>query len=177
MKILVGSNNSTKLDAVKESFKLYFKDKLEVSGRSVDSQVSNQPIGETTFIGAMNRAKALEKINNKEQLLIDYYVGIEGGRIDLNNQSFSSNIVCVINNKGKIGFGISPMFQIPNSISDKLSEGIELGSIINQISDKNKPENKGGAVDYFSKGKISRKEMTKLAIIMALIPFINKEFY
>jgi len=43
MKILVGSKNPTKLDAVKESFAMYYNDDLEVTGISVDSDISDQP--------------------------------------------------------------------------------------------------------------------------------------
>ena len=62
MKILVGSKNPVKIEAVEETFLKYFK-KVEVIGIEVDSNVPNQPINEETFEGAENRALALKRIN------------------------------------------------------------------------------------------------------------------
>jgi len=42
MKILVGSQNPVKIEAVKESFSKYFE-KVEVAEIKVDSKVSSQP--------------------------------------------------------------------------------------------------------------------------------------
>jgi len=177
MKILVGSKNPTKLDAVKESFAMYYNDDLEVTGISVDSDISDQPLGNETFEGANNRAKALEKINKEQNLRADFFVGIEGGVIEFDDKNFNSNMACVISKDGKVGFGVSPVYQLPNSVKDKLIQGIELGTVIDEITSQKKSGYKDGAIDFFSKGKINRKEMTKLALIMALIPIINEKLY
>ena len=60
---MVGSKNPVKIDAVREAFAFYF-DSVILQGISVESYVSDQPINEETFIGAENRAKELQKINN-----------------------------------------------------------------------------------------------------------------
>ena len=73
--ILVGSSNPTKINAVKQAFHLvYPKIKFKVIGKSVSSNVSDQPMGEKeTFLGANNRVLGLLKDE------ANYYVGIEGG--------------------------------------------------------------------------------------------------
>jgi len=177
MKILVGSKNPNKLNAVKESFEMYYGDNLEIIGISVDSAVSSQPLEDETFNGASNRVKMLKKINKKQNIEADFFVGIEGGIIKLNNAIFNSNVACIINKKNNIGFGVSPIYQLPNSIKNKLFKGVELSTIIDKLTKQKKSGYKGGAINFFSKGKIDRKEMTKLALIMALIPIINKKLH
>ena len=78
MKVLVGSNNPIKLDAVQEAFSLHFED-VDVIARPVESNVSDQPINNETYIGARNRARKLLELNNSENLGAKFCVGIEGG--------------------------------------------------------------------------------------------------
>ena len=75
LNVLVGSKNPTKIKAVSGAFKRVFKkSNVVVSGVSVQSDVSDQPMGSNeTKTGAENRLKNL-KIH-----LADFYVGIEGG--------------------------------------------------------------------------------------------------
>jgi len=129
------------------------------------------------FLINHNRAKALEKINKEQNLRADFFVGIEGGIIEFDDKNFNSNMAYVISKDGKVGFGVSPVYQLPNSVKDKLIQGIELGTVIDEITSQKKSGYKDGAIDFFSKGKINRKEMTKLALIMALIPIINEKLY
>jgi len=173
MKILVGSKNPTKINATKETFSLYFDEEIEVQGISVNSDVEYQPINDQTFDGAKNRALALKEQNPKA----DFFVGIEGGMIELNNKPFNTNIACVIDSEGSIGFGMSPTYQLADSIAQKLKQGTELGQIMDEITGEEKTKIKGGAIDYFSQEKIDRTEMTKLALIMALVPINNKKLY
>jgi inosine/xanthosine triphosphatase len=82
MKILVGSTNPVKVQAVKEAFSRFFKG-VEVVGRKVDSGVPDQPFGDDTFRGARNRAYALMKDR------ADFYVGLEGGVMDVLDRTFT----------------------------------------------------------------------------------------
>ena len=85
MKILVGSLNPVKLKAVEEAFQKHFDD-IEISEIDVPSGVSNQPIGDETFIGAENRAIALKNINDAKNLKAEFFVGIEGGIVKVYNR-------------------------------------------------------------------------------------------
>ncbi len=73
MKILVGSKNPVKLNAVKEAFSLYFEN-IEIVSISVPSNVSDQPINEETYEGAKNRATELQKINSNKNWNADFFV-------------------------------------------------------------------------------------------------------
>ena len=66
MKILVGSENPVKLEAVKDAFTKYFGD-IEVVGIGVESHVPAQPVNDETYIGAQSRAIHLLHSNNAKQ--------------------------------------------------------------------------------------------------------------
>ena len=73
MKILVGSKNPVKIEAVKEAFEKYYNE-VEVIGFSVESKVPTQPFNDETFLGAENRTFKLKKINAQQNLNADYFI-------------------------------------------------------------------------------------------------------
>ena len=176
MKILVGSQNPVKIGATKEAFLKYFE-KVEVAGIEVDSKVSSQPIGEKTFEGAKNRVLELKRINETKNLNAQFCVGVEGGIIKLYSKWFCFSGMCIIDNRGKIGFGTSSCFELPNQIVKKLLNGVELGEVMDKIIGDHNTKQKGGAIEFFTKGIMERKDIYVSGLIVALIPFINEELY
>ena len=176
MKILVGSKNPVKIEAVEEAFLKYFK-KVEVIGIEVDSKVPNQPINEETFKGAENRASELKRINKTKKLNAQFFIGLEGGIIELYSKWFNFGGVCIIDNEGKIGFGASPCFELPDEIVQELLNDTELGEIMGRITKDRNTRKKGGAIGFFSKGRMKRKDLYVSGLIAALIPFINERLY
>ena len=133
MKVLVGSRNPVKIEATKDAFSKFF-DNIEVVGIEVDSKVSNQPINQETFEGAKNRVMELRKINKEKNLGAKFFVGIEGGIIKLYSRWFAFSAVCIMDEKGRIGFGTSPHFELPPSIVRHLLERVELGKVMDRIT-------------------------------------------
>ncbi|MBL1214438.1 MAG: inosine/xanthosine triphosphatase [Ignavibacteriae bacterium] len=176
MKVLVGSNNPVKLEAAKEAFAAYYED-VEAVGINVDSNVPDQPIGDETYAGAENRALQLLEINDKEKLNADYFVGIEGGVSKVNNKLFAFGCMCILNKKKQKSFGTSPHFELPNLFSQKIMSGTELGILIDKHTDSHNTKQKAGAIGYFTKGKMDRKDLYVHGLIVALIPFINEKLY
>ncbi len=176
MKILVGSKNPVKIDAVREAFGKYF-DKFEVVGLNVESGVSAQPVNSETPEGAKNRAKALKHKNENENLNADFFVGIEGGLVEFYNIWFTLGFICIIDNQGKAGYGTSPLFELPKTINDKLLKGIELGDVIDKLTGENNTKQDGGAIGYFTNGIMDRKELYVPGLITAIIPFLHKDLY
>jgi inosine/xanthosine triphosphatase len=176
IKVLVGSQNPIKIEATKEAFLKYFNN-VEVIGIKVNSKVSDQPINTETFEGAKNRALELKKINEEKELGAKFFVGIEGGIIKLYERWFAFGGICIINDKGRISYGTSPLFELPKSIVKDLLNGIELGVVIDKITGEHNTKQKQGAIGFFTKGIINRKGFYVDGIIVALIPFINEEFY
>jgi inosine/xanthosine triphosphatase len=176
MLILVGSKNPVKIESVKEAFDKYFPD-VTVRGVEVSSGVPDQPVNDDTFNGAKNRADALYKINETDNLNAQYFVGIEGGIINICDKWFSMGCICIINDQGKVGFGTSSHFSLPKKIVDKLLSGIELGHVIDSLTDQHNSKQKSGAIGFLTKEVIIRKDLYTQGIITALIPFINAELF
>ncbi len=176
MKILVGSENPVKIEAAKEVFSKYFG-QVKVAGIEVSSKVSTQPINEETFEGAKNRALQLKKLNEKKNLGADFFVGIEGGITKLYSKWFTLGVGCVIDNQGRVGYGISPYFELPGSIVEQLLSGSELGEVMEKISGKDNIRQREGAIGFLSKGVMNRKNLYIHSLIVALVPFLNKELY
>ncbi len=176
MKILVGSTNPVKIEAVKEAFSLYYKN-VTVIGLYVNSNVPDQPINSQTLEGAKNRALELQKINNTQNLQAEFFVGIEGGIQETFGKWFAFGGMCIINMKGKIAFGTSAHFELPQSITKRLLNGEELGFVMDEIMNDENTKQKGGAISFFTNGKMNRKELYIPGIISALVPFLHEDLY
>ena len=172
MLILVGSKNPVKIESVNEAFQNYFPD-VDVHGIEVNSGVPDQPANDDTFKGARNRAEALFKINEINNLEADYMVGIEGGIINICDNWFAFGCICIINKDGKAAFGTSSHFGLPDKIIGQLLNGIELGTVIDGLTDQHNSKQKSGAIGFLTKNIITRKDLYTQGIISALIPFVN----
>src|SRR5699024_12086926 len=93
MKIVIGSLNRTKVEAVKSVFLRY-----KVIEKDVPSNVSAQPIGdEETLAGAINRAQAARAL---EQQTIG--IGLEGGVTYLQDELYLCNWGALVDTDGKV---------------------------------------------------------------------------
>jgi len=176
MKILVGSKNPIKIKAVDEAFSIYFND-INVIGISVESDVPAQPINNQTFEGAKNRALELEKTNKEKKLEAQFFVGIEGGIQETYGKWFAFGCMCIIDNSRKTSFGTSAHFELPQSVTTRLLKGEELGFVMDEIMNDENTKQKGGAISFFTNGKMDRKELYIPGIISALVPFLHEDLY
>ncbi len=156
MKVCIGSKNEIKIRAVKEVFNEFFEE-IEIEYESMEIITKKQPIGKEIIEGAIKRAK--EACKN-----FDYGVGIEAGIKEENGVYFVEQYVAIIDKLGYITFGKSPAFQCPDWIIEKL-DGKEMKEIIPFRSNE---EKKKGAI-WFLSHKMDRLEITKIAILMALL--------
>lgn len=175
-KILVGSKNPLKIAAAKEAFDKYF-DSVEVYGFDVKSGVSPMPINNEVYDGAENRSRELEKINKINKLNADYFIGIEGGIAKIFDKWFTFGSICIVDKNGNCGYGTSPHFQLPPSVIEQLLKGIELGDVMDKLSNTHNSKQKFGAIGFFTNGKMNRKELYVHGLISAIIPFLRKDLY
>ncbi len=174
MKIAVGSTNPVKIEATKNIFSKFF-DNLIINSFNVDSNVSAQPFGIETMQGAVNRARNLYK-KFKDQY--DFYVGIEGGIIELYNNFYSLGFCAILSKDNELHLGTSGWFELPNWFIKKLKEEkLELGDLIDNIANDKDSKKKYGAIGFLTRKKFNRKDLYEVAVIMALVPFLNKELY
>jgi inosine/xanthosine triphosphatase len=169
MKIVVGSNNPVKVEAVREAFAKYFTD-LEVAGVQVESGVAEQPRSEQeTIMGAKNRAK-------KCISEADYGVGLEGGVCDIEGRMFECAWVAIVDKKGVEGIAGGLYFELPRKVAEKIRAGGELGPIMEEIM-KFDVKRTSGAIGVFTKGQLDRKQAYVQIVLSALIKFVSPEWF
>lgn len=176
MKVLVGSANPVKIGAVRDAFEPYFPG-VEVLGLPVEPGVPAQPVGEETFTGAENRARALVALNAGEGLGASFCVGLEGGISQMHGRWFAFGVLCIADAAGRLGFGLSPLFEMPPAMLADVLAGEELGHVVDRLSGDHNSKQKGGAIAFLTRGRVDRRTLYAQGLAMALAPFLNQEMY
>ncbi len=174
-KVYIGSENPVKIACTRIGFHEVFEDTsdFEFIGKSVPSGVSDQPMtNEETLLGAKNRAGSLKKLFPEG----DFYVGIEGG-IQTRDEEMEAFAWIVIYGKNIVGKAQTSTFSLPRKIVDLIHQGVELGHADDIVFRRNNSKQGNGAVGILTNNVIDRAEYYRHAVILALIPFINKSLY
>ena len=177
MKVIVASENPTKIEAVKQALKEFSQfDKAEVSGVRVDSEVHKQPKNmEQTVQGAMNRAR-------NAFVGCDLSVGLESGLIEVPNSKsgYMDITMCAIYDGQNFHLGGSSVFESPKSMIDLVfSEDYEIGEAAKKagFSDDSSIGSREGMIHVLTKGYLNRTEYSKQSVITALVHLLNPEHY
>ena len=176
MNIKIGSLNPVKIAAVKETLLLYKQfARAVVNGKEVSSEVNAQPFSlEETIRGARNRARnAFEACH--------YSIGIESGIMHVQYAETQNMDVCAcaIYDGVRYHLGLSPAFEYPPTVMQLLHKGKEVNDAFFELGFAlhRKLGNQGGAIGFLTQGLMERKEYTKSAIMMALIPLLRPDLY
>ncbi len=167
MIIVVGSENGVKIEAVKAAFETAFKQSVTVVAVNVESGVSPQPFNEELFVGAKNRA-----LNAMRVATGDFYVGIEGGAVELFGQRFITTAICVADKNGTVSFGMTGGFPVPDAVWKRISSGEELGDVMDSMFNMKGTKKGIGAIGILTKGAINRKSYLEHGVMMALVRYI-----
>jgi len=175
--IALGTKNKCKVSAVQKTLSLYPRlGKAEIVPRSVQTGVSEQPIGvETVATGARNRAEAAFK----EIDVCDYAIGIESGLFKLNDETYYDVCVCSIFDGRSHKLGFSCAFEIPKKIMEFVRKGNDLSQACNKAnitSDESLGENQG-LIGILTKGRVTREEYTIQAVKMACNFMENEKWF
>lgn len=165
MQVAVGSTNPVKIEAVREVLSRFYAD-LRVVGVEVDPRVSGQPMGmEETISGAINRAEAALKHG-------ELGVGIEAGLIEVphTETGYLDVQFCAITDGRILTIGSGPGFEYPPQVIDEVKKGRTIGEAMEALSGIKDIGRKEGAVGFLSKGHLTRLELTKEAVLAAMIP-------
>ena len=168
MKINVASGNPVKVNAVREILQNYpHLAGYKIVSFPVSSDVSEQPKTlEETSQGAMNRAK-------KAFQNCDYSVGIESGFIDFPSArtGHMELSIGVIYDGENYFFGFSPAFECPLSVMEHVNRGLDLNQACYAagLSDNHQVGSEQGIVGILTKGRKTRMDYAKDALIMALM--------
>ncbi len=83
----------------------------------------------------------------------------------------------VIMNGDLTGKAQTSTFQLPPKIVELINQGVELGHADDLVFRRSNSKQGNGAVGILTGDIIDRVEYYRHAVILALIPFINKELY
>ncbi|WP_100013297.1 DUF84 family protein [Lentibacillus sediminis] len=150
MKLIIGSKNPTKINAVQEVFP-----EAEVTSLEVSSDVSPQPFSdEETRIGAINRA---QKCAGSQQDTVG--IGLEGGVMELDRVFYLCNWGALVAPDSKVFTASGAKIVLPEEFAAPLKNGVELGDLMDPYANKEGVRSKEGAIGIFTNGRISRQEM------------------
>lgn len=179
-KVVVASANPVKVEAVAETLHHYpFLQPHLVHSVAVPSGVSEQPMTlQETIDGARHRA-----FGAFFEMPCHYSFGIESGimQAEAGNELQHYDIcVCAVYDGQQWGQGLSCAFALPPMVSAMLQgHGLSLEQAMRRsgLSAQARLGQGEGAIGVLTGGRLSRKEYTKQAVMMALVPFEQAEHY
>ncbi len=167
--IHVASLNKNKVNAVCEVFPIY-----RVKGMECRSGVREQPLSlEETIQGAVFRAKSV--FGNCE-----FSVGIEDGiaPVPSTHSGYMNFCCCAVYDGERVFLGLGPAFEYPPQCTRRvIEEGITISEAFLPVSNKPEIGYEEGIIGWLTRGKMSRKDYTKIAVEMARIQMDNVELY
>jgi inosine/xanthosine triphosphatase len=174
-KIVIASKNPVKMNATLAGFKKMFPDEeFAIEGISVPSGVSDQPMTDAkTFLGAKNRTENA----SKERTDADFFVGIEGGVEEKNGEMESFAWVAIKAKDNGFGKGRTGTFFLPPRVAELIKQGKELGEADDIVFQRTNSKQENGAIGILTDNVIDRTTYYTDAVVIALIPFKNKELY
>jgi len=171
IKIIAGSTSEHKLNAITETFReVYPNVQIIVNGVKTASEVNEQPVGfEEIFQGACNR---LEETKRLVQEAYDFAVGIENGVFSVETGKraiwFDVGLVIIEDKDGRQGYGLSSGIEFPQKYVDKAKEAGFETTTVGEIIAKEMGGDKTDPQSILSQGLVSRREMLKQALKIAL---------
>ncbi|MDE2750232.1 MAG: inosine/xanthosine triphosphatase [Chloroflexota bacterium] len=172
-KITVASQNPVKLKAALNAFSQMFPDgSFEVAGVSVPSGVADQPMSVSeTMAGAKTRAENARAAAPEA----DFWVGIEGGVEDSRLGMACFARVHVLGRDGVTGLGQTAVFYLPQEVAELVRGGLELGHADDRVFGRDNSKQANGAIGLLTDDVVDREAYYSHAVIMALVPFKNRE--
>lgn len=174
MKIVIASKNPVKIESTLAAFQKVFPNQaFEIKGVSVPSEVNDQPMSdEETQLGAYHRT--MNALSNYP--FADYWVGIEGGIIKRGSQMETFAWVYIMSEEMS-GRARTAGFFLPPKVVELINEGMELGEADDIVFGTSNSKQKMGAAGLLTGNIIHRRILYEPAIVLALIPFKNKDLY
>jgi inosine/xanthosine triphosphatase len=165
MQIGVGSKNPVKISATERAFDAIDRE-TQVDGVSVESGVSEQPVGDDeTRQGAKNRAQ--EAIGG-----YDIAIGIEGGVAD-GPDGLYLIMWAAATDGHRLETGCGPRIRLPEQIATEVRAGRELGPVMDEVIGESNVARNQGAAGVLTGGIVDRESALCHAVAGALGPFLT----
>jgi inosine/xanthosine triphosphatase/pantetheine-phosphate adenylyltransferase len=174
VRLAVGSENPAKVKAVKAAARDMF-DAAQVKGVKVPRAVADQPFDAEVAKGALQRARAALQGWPEAHL----GVGIEAGLVwsPEANAHLDVQWCAVVDRAGRATLGHGPGFTYPPQVAERIKGGRTVGEVVGELAAVKDLGAKQGAIGYLSRGAMDRAELTRGAVLMAMLPRLRPELY
>ncbi len=153
LKVAVASKNPAKIKSVQDGFEEIGNPIVLISVEA-DSGVSAQPFSiEETKQGAVNRATS--SLGDS----FDLAIGLEGGVFELEGGLYLCNWGALAAADGKTYIAGGAQIPLPEEISRKLKEGLELGPVMDDYANESGIRHDKGAIGILTDGLMNRGDM------------------
>jgi len=172
--IVVGSKNPVKLNSVKSAIAAYFPNvRVSVQGVDAPSNVSEQPMtSKETRDGAVNRLYYCQTHYPNA----DFHAAIEGG-VDNFEDGPATFAYMAIAKRERVSVGRSANMPIPQTVYQALTQGEELGPLMDKLFNTTNVKQKGGAIGLLTNGLQTRESNYIQALHLAIAPLVHSDPY
>lgn len=175
MKIILGSKNKSKKEAIELAFKKQQIKDFEIQQVEVDSHVSSKPLNEDTIKGAHNRNLEVLKYCLENNINFDLLISIEGGYEQIGSYYFLVTYASIIDKEGQEFIGKSQGLQITESMFEWVRNGKSLNQLIEEIIGTKENKKKNGISGFLTNGAYYRALFDSTAISTALETLKNQD--
>ncbi len=169
MRAAVGTGNPMKIRAAALALRS-FLDVEEVVAVNVDSGVPEQPVGWRDVVqGAINRA-----VGALREAGADLGVGIEAGPVEMAGPRgyLETQVAVIVDRECRASIGLSPSFELDDKVLDLVLSGVELSRAVSIRRGLRDLGEGVGVIGVYTWGRVTRQDLTWLAVVMALVPRI-----
>jgi inosine/xanthosine triphosphatase len=173
----IGSTNPAKVEAVRLVLERLAPD-CALEAVDVPSGVAAQPVGDqATREGARNRALAALVATGAEVSF-----GLEGGVLTESPVGQSPLVwlvswVAAVTADGRSGDASGLRMPLPRSVAQRLADGDELGTVIDDLFAVRESKQHAGAVGLLTEGFVSRTDAFADLVAMACAPLLRPDLY
>jgi len=169
LRVNVGSDNRIKLDAVVNVIGRFY-DRAEVKGVKISTGLPDQPRGEETRRGAMERARLI--IGDA-----DLGIGLEAGVFETEDGLYDIQYCAILDRRGRFTIGHGSGFRYPPDVAAMVRTGLTVGEAFRERYGWERDGKKIGAIGFLTNGILTRTGLTEQAITAAMVPRIKRELY
>ncbi|MBR9727984.1 inosine/xanthosine triphosphatase [Shewanella intestini] len=172
--LIVGSTNPVKINAAKQTLSLYYPDAIiDCQSIAAPSQVADQPMTDKeTQQGAINRVNYCQQ----QYPNADFCIAMEGG-VDLFDHGAATFAYMAIIHQQRLSVGRGALLPLPKQVYHALTEGEELGHVMDRLFKTDNIKQKGGAIGLLTQNLATRTSNYTQALVLAMAPFVNPELY
>lgn len=174
IRVVVTSKNPVKIEAARRGFgRALPAAELEIHSVSVPSGVDDQPQSDAeTLRGARQRAEEARRRIPEAH----YWIGLEGGVETHDGELFAGAWIYILGRQGH-GRSRTANFLLPPALAQRLAQGMELGTAIDELFERHGAKQGPGAAGLLTDGAVSRTELYEPAVILALAPLLKHDLY